>query len=185
MWLVVGLGNPGDTYQNTRHNVGFMVVDALAARYSIKLKQKTTNFIFGRGFIEDHGAILVKPLTFMNRSGVAVMDVLLKFSEIEDLIIVYDDLDLETGMIRIRKKGSSGGHRGIQSVIDCLGSNDFMRLKIGIGRSARMSAERYVLKPFNRQQRRVVGEAVEKSVNAIAAILSNGLSYAQNRFHRE
>ena len=185
MWLVVGLGNPDDEYADTRHNVGFMVIDALAARYSITLKQKTTNYVFGRGFIEDQKAVLVKPLTFMNKSGVAVRDILFKFDEIEDLIVVHDDLDLETGVVRIRKKGSSGGHRGIQSIIDCLGSKDFLRLKIGIGCSARMSAERYVLKPFNRQQRPVVEEAVEKSVDAISAILSNGVSYAQNKFHRE
>lgn len=185
MWLVAGLGNPDDEYADTRHNVGFMVIDALAARYTIRLKQKTTNYMFGRGFIEDQKAILVKPLTFMNKSGVAVREILFKFDEIEDLIIVHDDLDLETGMIRIKKKGSSGGHRGIQSIIDCLNSKDFLRLKIGIGRSTRMSAERYVLKPFNKQQRPVVEEAVEKSVDAIAAVLSNGLSYAQNKFHRE
>ncbi len=183
MWLVVGLGNPDDEYANTRHNVGFMVVDALAARYSISVKQKTTNFIFGRGFIEDQKAILVKPLTFMNKSGVAVREILFKFDEIEDLLIVHDDLDLETGMIRIRKKGSSGGHNGIQSIIDNLNSKDFLRLKIGIGRSARMSAERYVLKPFNRQQRPVVEEAVEKAVELIPVIIKEGVSRAQNIFH--
>ena len=185
MWLVVGLGNPDDEYADTRHNVGFMVIDALASRYSIKLKQKTANYVFGRGFIEDQKAILVKPLTFMNKSGIAVRDILFKFDEISDMLIVHDDLDLETGLIKIRKKGSSGGHRGIQSIIDCLDSKDFLRLKIGIGRSARMSAERYVLKPFNRQQRPLIEEAVEKSVDAIEAILLNGVSYAQNRFHRE
>ena len=183
MWLVVGLGNPDDEYANTRHNVGFMVVDALAARYSISLKQKTTNFIFGRGFIEDQKAILVKPLTFMNKSGVAVREILFKFDEIEDLLIVHDDLDLETGIIRIRKKGSSGGHNGVQSIIDNLNSKDFLRLKIGIGRSARMSAERYVLKPFNRQQRPVVKEAVEKAVELIPVIIKEGVLRAQNISH--
>jgi PTH1 family peptidyl-tRNA hydrolase len=183
MWLVAGLGNPGDEYERTRHNIGFMVVDALAARHDISLRQKTTNFKFGRGFIEEQKAILVKPLTFMNRSGVAVREALFKFDEIENLLVVHDDLDLDTGVIRIRKTGSSGGHNGIQSIIDCLNSKDFLRLKIGISRSARIPPERYVLRAFNKQEKTVIDEAVENAVDAIRVIISEGVAPAQGRFH--
>jgi len=184
MWLVAGLGNPGDEYEHTRHNIGFMVIDALAARYAISIKQKTTHFIFGRGFIEDKKALLVKPLTFMNRSGFAVREALLKFDEIEDLIVVHDDLDLDPGVIRIRKTGSSGGHNGIQSIIDYLNSKDFLRLKIGIGRSARISPERYVLRAFNKQEQTVISEAVEHAVDAIRTIIHEGIGPAQSHFHK-
>jgi PTH1 family peptidyl-tRNA hydrolase len=183
MWLVAGLGNPGDDYERTRHNIGFMVIDALAARHSIALRQKTTNFKFGRGFIEEQKAILIKPLTFMNRSGAAVREALFKFDEIENLIIVHDDLDLDTGVIRIRKTGSSGGHNGIQSIIDCLNSKDFLRLKIGISRSDRIPPERYVLRAFNKQEKPVIDEAVENAVDAIRVIISEGIAPAQSRFH--
>lgn len=183
MWLVVGLGNPGDDYADTRHNVGFMVVDTLAARFSISIRQKTLNFLYGRGFIEEQKAILIKPLTFMNRSGIAVWDAISKYEEIENILIVHDDLDLETGVIRIRKSGSSGGHNGIQSIIDRLGSTDFLRLKIGIGRPKRGPAEKYVLRRFNKQERPVIEETIEIAADAIQEILTSGVSSAQNKFH--
>lgn len=184
MWLVAGLGNPGDEYEKTRHNIGFMVIDVLAARFSISLKQKTANFIFGRGLIEEHAAVLIKPLTFMNRSGIAVWDALRRFEEVDNLLVVHDDLDLEPGVIRIRKAGSSGGHNGIQSIIDRLGSKDFMRIKIGIGRSERLSPEKYVLRPFNKQERPLIEEAVETAADAVVELMSGGLVSAQNKFHR-
>ena len=187
MWIVAGLGNPGDDYANTRHNVGFMVIDALAGKYSIPLRQKTSNYIYGRGFIGEQKAILIKPLTFMNRSGIAVREALWKYADLDNLIVVHDDLDLETGMVRIRKTGSSGGHNGIKSIIDCLNSKDFTRLKIGIGRSKseRESAERYVLRRFNKRERAIIEDAVVRAVDAIAVILNRGVPEAQNTFHRQ
>jgi PTH1 family peptidyl-tRNA hydrolase len=184
MWLVAGLGNPGDEYERTRHNIGFMVIDAVAARYAITIKQKSTNFTFGRGLIEERKTVLMKPLTFMNRSGTAVREALFKFDDIENLLVVHDDLDLDTGVIRIRKSGSSGGHNGVQSIIECLNSKDFLRVKIGIGRSARISPERYVLRAFNRQEKPVIDEAVENAVDAIGVIISEGIAPAQSRFHK-
>ena len=185
MWLVAGLGNPGDDYADTRHNIGFMVIDALAARLSIQIKRKSSSFIYGRGFIGEQEAILIKPLTFMNRSGIAVRDALRKYEEIDNILVVHDDLDLETGVIRIRKTGSSGGHNGIGSIIERLGTRDFIRLRIGIGRSDRIPAERYVLRPFSKQQRPAMQEAVEKAVDAIEIILNKGISQAQNIFNRQ
>jgi len=184
MWLVAGLGNPGDEYAGTRHNIGFMVVDALAARFAISVKQKTSNFLFGRGVIEDSKAVLIKPLTFMNRSGLAVREALLKFDEIENVLVVHDDLDLDTGVIRIRKTGSSGGHNGVQSIIDSLNSRDFLRLKIGISRSERMLPERYVLRAFSKLERPIIDEAVENAVDAVRIIISEGIAPAQGRFHK-
>ena len=183
MWLVAGLGNPGDAYTDTRHNIGFAVIDALAARYAISLKQKTSNYKFGRGFIEDQKAVLIKPLTFMNRSGIAVRDALFKFDDIENFLVVHDDLDLDPGIIRIRKTGSAGGHNGIQSIIDFLNSKDFIRIKIGIGRSERIYPEKYVLRPFNKKEKPLIDEAVETAADAIQEILARGVSSAQNKFH--
>ena len=184
MWLVAGLGNPDEKYADTRHNVGFMVINALAARFSIPLKQKTTNFIFGRGFIEDEKAILIKPLTFMNRSGIAVREALFKFDEIKNLLVVHDDLDLDVGVLRIRKTGSSGGHNGIQSIIECLNSKDFLRLKIGIGRSERISPERYVLRSFNKREKVVIEETIDNAADAIQILINQGISKAQNQFNK-
>jgi PTH1 family peptidyl-tRNA hydrolase len=185
MWLVAGLGNPGDEYADTRHNIGFMVVDTLAARLSISLKQKTSDFIFGRGFIGDRKVVLIKPLTFMNRSGTAVWDALNRFEDIDNILVIHDDLDLETGVVRIRKAGSSGGHNGIQSIIDRLGSQDFNRLKIGISRSERLSSERYVLRPFSKKERLIIEEAVETAADAIVDIVNKGIVYSQNKYHQQ
>ena len=183
MWLVAGLGNPGEDYADTRHNIGFMVVDALAARFSISLRQKATNFIYGRGFIGELETILMKPLIFMNRSGIAVWDAIRRHEGIDNILVVHDDLDLETGVIRIRKTGSSGGHNGVQSIIDRLGSRDFIRLKIGIGRPNRGPAEKYVLRRFNKQEWPVMEEAIEIAADAIEEILARGVTSAQNKFH--
>ncbi len=183
MWLVAGLGNPGDEYSDTRHNIGFAVIDALATRYSISLKQKTSSYAFGRGFIEDQKAVLIKPLTFMNRSGIAVRDALFKNDDIENLIIIHDDLDLEPGVVRIREKGSSGGHNGIQSIIDFLNSKEFIRIKIGIGRSQRIYPEKYVLRPFNKKEKPLLEEAVERSIDAVIDIITMGVTKAHNHLH--
>lgn len=184
MWLVVGLGNPGQKYEDTRHNIGFMVVDALAAGSSIKLKYKTDSYNYGRGFIKGEETLLIKPLTFMNRSGRAVIGALNRFDDIDNILVVHDDLDLENSLIRIKVNGSSGGHRGIASIIDALGSQDFLRVRIGIGRSARVPAESYVLRPFPKKDEKLVRETVQNAVNAIETILTKGVSSAQNEFHR-
>lgn len=183
MWLLAGLGNPGDEYADTRHNIGFMVIDILSARCSISIRQKTASYIYGRGFIGDQKVILIKPLTFMNRSGNAVWEAISMSEGIDNILVVHDDLDLETGVIRIRKAGSAGGHNGVQSIIDRLGSQDFIRLKIGIGRPNRGPAEKYVLRRFNKQERPVMEEAVERAADVVQEILAKGVTSAQNRFH--
>ncbi|MBI4849109.1 MAG: aminoacyl-tRNA hydrolase, partial [Nitrospirae bacterium] len=168
----------------TRHNIGFMVIDVLSARFSIPLKNRSKNYISGRGFIECQDALLIKPLTFMNRSGLAVREAVKKYEDIDNILVVQDDIDTATGIIRIKKSGSSGGHRGVESIIETLGTRDFVRLKIGIGRSDRISVEEYVLRNFTRQEKTIIKEAVEKAVDAIPIILNKGVSPAQNIFHR-
>jgi len=184
MWLVAGLGNPGEDYADTRHNIGFMVVDALAAGLSVGIKQKTSSFVYARGFIGERAAVLIKPLTFMNRSGIAVRDALGKFDDIDNILVVHDDLDLDAGVVRIKKNGSSGGHNGVQSIIEFLGTKDFIRLKIGIGRPERGAIEKYVLKGFNKQERPLMEEAVVIAAEAVHVILNKGVTHAQNVFHR-
>ena len=184
MWLVVGLGNPGDVYADTRHNIGFIVVDSLADSLSIPIKHKSHNCLYGKGVVGKQEAVLIKPLTFMNKSGIAVREIIRKYDDIDNILVVHDDLDLDTGVIRIRKSGSSGGHKGIESIIDTLGTKDFLRVKIGIGRSDRLAVEDYVLRNFTRQERPVINEAVVKAVEAIPIIINKGITYAQNLFHK-
>jgi PTH1 family peptidyl-tRNA hydrolase len=185
MWLVVGLGNPGRKYAKTRHNLGYMVVDAIASKFSISLKGKAKNFVYGRGIIEEKDVFIIKPLTFMNMGGIAVKEALKKYPAVEKIIVIHDDIDLATGVIRIKKTGSSGGHRGIESIIESLGTKDFIRLKIGIGRSKRIPPDEYVLKPFYKKEIELVEEAVRNASEAVSVILNKGIGFAQNKFHRD
>ena len=184
MWLIVGLGNPGRIYAKTRHNLGFMVLDAISFRFSIPIDKKAKNYIYGKGSIEGKDVILAKPITFMNRSGLAVKDAIRKYSDIDNVMVIHDDIDLDIGVLRIKKGGSSGGHKGVDSVIEIIGSGDFIRLKLGIGRSDKISAEEYVLSPFTKREQPIMKKTIEKAVDTIEIILDKGVAYAQNRFHR-
>lgn len=184
MWLIAGLGNIGEEYERTRHNIGFMVIDALSGRFSIPLRYRTKNYIYGKGVIEEKDVVLLKPLTFMNRSGFAIRASFDRFRDIDNLLVVHDDLDLDLGVIRIKRSGSSGGHRGVESIIQILRTRDFLRLRIGIGRSQRLSPERYVLSPFSRREESMVEKVIEDAVLAVSTTLSMGISHAQNVFHR-
>jgi PTH1 family peptidyl-tRNA hydrolase len=184
LWIVAGLGNPGSRYSRTRHNVGFQVLDELAKRYGFEFREKT-DYRICSGSIEGYEIVLVEPLTFMNRSGTAVGKVAGKFFvPAECIIVVHDDLDLETGVLKIRKKGSSGGHRGVESVIQSLGTKDFVRVKIGIGRPGSVPAEKYVLSKFTGPELPFVEVAVTEAVEAIHVILAEGAEKAMSRFNR-
>lgn len=186
MWIVVGLGNPGDEYAGTRHNIGFMVVDSLAERISAGRGKKTRHYTSARGFIEGSQVLLIKPLTFMNRSGIAVSEALREQGDADStLVVVQDDIDLDTGTIRVRSGGSSGGHKGVESIIQTVGTRNFVRVKIGIGRSERVPVEEYVLKNFPKKDRPVIAESVENAVDAIVTIIDKGLTYAQNIFNTQ
>lgn len=185
MWLIAGLGNPGNKYANTRHNLGFIVIESLSSKLNISLKNKSKNFTFGKGCIDEHNIILIKPITFMNRSGIAVRDACKKFSRIENMIVIHDDIDLDVEKIRIKKNGSAGGHRGIESIIELTGTKDFLRLKIGIGRSTRIPPEDYVLRPFTKKERPAIQNSIGNAVDAIEMIINRGISCAQNEFHKK
>jgi len=184
MWLVVGLGNPGDIYAGTRHNAGFMVIDVLAESHSLPLKNRAKNYIYGRGFISKREVLLIKPLTFMNRSGMAVVEALKRHEDVDNILVVCDDIDLETGTIRIKKSGSSGGHKGVESIIETLGTNEFGRVRIGIGRPDRTAVEHYVLKNFTGREKKIIEEAVLEAAEAISVIVNKGISHAQNLYHK-
>ncbi len=183
MWLLVGLGNPGRRYARTRHNVGFLVLDELAAQERLEFKEKA-DYKISSGSLGDEKIVLMEPLLFMNRSGSAVRKVAEKFSiPPERIIIVHDDLDMETGRLKIRRRGSSGGHKGVESVIQNVGSGDFVRIKIGIGRDAFTPVEDYVLSKFGKDELPLVKEAVTRAADAIRFIVSEGVEKTMNKFN--
>jgi PTH1 family peptidyl-tRNA hydrolase len=188
LWIVVGLGNPGIKYSATRHNIGFMVLDRLSETHRIPLAIKE-NYSFGRGTIEDATIILLKPLTYMNLSGTAVRKVLKKFSQIREcqvgnIIVVHDDLDLEAGIVKIRKTGSSGGHKGIDSIIQEIGTKEFIRVKIGIGRESEIPVEEYVLRRFKSSEKKLIEDGIIKAMSAVESIVTEGVEKAMNTFNR-
>lgn len=187
MYVIVGLGNPGTEYEATRHNVGFMVIDKLAQEYGIRLDKKSRLARWGEGVISGEDVILLKPLTYMNNSGLAVREILKgKDVELDHLIVIYDDLDLDPGRIRVRPDGGSGGHKGIRSIIGQLGSGDFLRVRVGIGRPpGRQDASDYVLHPFAKREREEIDFAIIKAADAVAHIIAHGIERAMNEFNRK
>ncbi len=188
LWIIVGLGNPGDKYAATRHNAGFMVLDRLAAEHRIPFSVKE-DYAFGKGSIENNPVILLKPLTYMNLSGTCVRKVLKKSNMLNDdkfgnIIVVHDDLDLEPGIVKIRRGGSSGGHKGIESIINSIGTREFIRIKIGIGRDRTMPVEEYVLRRFKPAEKKPVEDAIIKAVNVVQSIIADGLEKAMNSYNR-
>jgi PTH1 family peptidyl-tRNA hydrolase len=183
LWLIVGLGNPGSKYSRTRHNVGFQVLDEFAGRLRLDWKDRA-EYRMCSGSLGDARIVLVEPLTFMNRSGSAVRKVAGRFAvPPENIIIVHDDLDLDAGRLKIRKNGSSGGHKGVESVIQSIGAKTFIRVKIGIGRDQAVPAEQYVLMKFRRDELAVIGDAVQKAADSIEAIIADGAERAMNKFN--
>ena len=185
MYLIVGLGNPGPEYENTRHNLGFRVINELASRLGLKsLKSKHQSFI-GEGEIAGHRVMLAEPQTFMNNSGSAVRELLSWYKiDVKQLIVIYDDVDLEVGQIRVREKGSAGGHHGIESVIAHVGTTEFARVRIGIGRdSLTGDVADYVLQNIPTAQREPLEAAVVTAADAASAIIAATLSAAMNKFN--
>jgi PTH1 family peptidyl-tRNA hydrolase len=183
---IVGLGNPGVRYQDTPHNIGFKVVDELARRYSIHLGKGEGNSLAGTGRIGDTGILLVKPQTFMNLSGQAVGAVL-RYRKLtnDDLILVYDELDLPWTALRIKKNGSAAGHKGVKSVIAVLNTNVFTRVRVGIHPEGPIEdAAEYVLAPFRREMRKDVDEVVSYTADAIESIIAEGADRAMAKYNR-
>jgi PTH1 family peptidyl-tRNA hydrolase len=184
--LVVGLGNPGSGYANNRHNVGFQCVERLAAAHSLSFDRRQKRSSLALGTILTRSVILAKPWTYMNRSGHAVA-ALARFYRVASsrLFIVYDDLDLPLGTTRIRPSGGSGGHRGMQSIINQLGHRDFPRLRIGIGRPpGRMDPSDYVLQDFSVDEKVVVATVLDQAIAAIETWLSHGIEEAMSLHNR-
>ena len=185
MWLLVGLGNPGSRYARTRHNIGFLVIEELADRQGLEFREKT-DYKVCDGSIEGERIVLVEPLTFMNRSGSAVRKVVDRLVIRPGyIIVIHDDLDMETGRLKVRRKGSSGGHKGVESIIQSVGSGDFIRIKIGIGRDQSVPVEKFVLSKFTKEELPAVKEAVSKAADSIQFIISEGIEKAMNKFNKK
>ena len=185
MILFLGLGNPGKKYQKNRHNLGFRVLDSLAKRLKIKIKTKRYKSLMGRGRIGREGIVLAQPLTFMNNSGVAAASLVrgLKIP-LKNLIVVCDDIDLPIDRIRIRKKGGSGGHKGLESIIQHLKSNEFPRLRIGIGRPSRgVDPKKYVLQDFTKEENLLVKEAIDRAGEVLIFLVEEGITLAMNKYN--
>jgi PTH1 family peptidyl-tRNA hydrolase len=182
--MVVGLGNPGDEYIDTRHNTGFKVIDSLAEALEIKVRKRKFGARFASGEFADKKLILLKPWQFMNRSGQAVATAagFYKLS-LENLLVVTDDMDLEPGRIRIRTKGSAGGHNGLADIIDKLGTNEFARCRIGIGQSAEQESVDYVLDRPTDVEKPLLAAAVERARDAVFCWIEYGLETAMNKFN--
>lgn len=183
--LIIGLGNPGKPYEHTRHNIGFDVIDELANRWNAPLNQTKFNGMYATVHRPEGKVILLKPLTYMNLSGECVRPLMDYFDiEIEDIIVIYDDLDLETGKLRLRGKGSAGGHNGIKSLIQHLGTQEFNRIRVGVSRPpAGIKVADYVLAKFSKEDQPIVKEAVEKSCDAVEAALTKPFLEVMNKFN--
>jgi len=184
--VIVGLGNPGVRYEGTRHNVGFQVVDRLAEISHILISTKRFKSLYGTGSIDSQKVILVKPMTFMNRSGEAVKRIIDFFQVgIEDLIVIHDDLDLSFGRLRFKRRGSDGGHQGVRSIIESIGRNTFLRLKIGIGRPPQeVDPAEYVLASFDEIQESHLEGILSRAAESLRVMLLEGIETAMNRYQK-
>ena len=186
MFVIVGLGNPEKKYEGTRHNIGFAVIDALADKYNISIKDKKHKALCGTGAIEGVKVMLVKPLTYMNLSGDSVADVMnfYKLDPEEDMLVVYDDISLAPGNIRVRKKGSAGGHNGIKSIIARCGTQNFMRVKVGVGEKPEgWDLADHVLGHFSDEDSKLVREAIDDAIGAIVMMSRGDVDQAMNNYN--
>ena len=181
---MVGLGNPGGSYKGTRHNAGFMVLEELARRHNFTFKERKL-YNAQKGSIEGETVILMEPLTFMNLSGDAVREGMRRFGfEADEIIVVHDDVDIEPGRIKLKPGGGAGGHKGVVSIIERTGNRDFVRVKVGVGKSDRIPTERFVLSKFSRDEKPLIDEAIVTAADAVEAILREGHKKAMNTFNQ-
>ncbi|MDE7266336.1 MAG: aminoacyl-tRNA hydrolase [Lachnospiraceae bacterium] len=188
MYIIAGLGNPTKEYENTRHNIGFMAIDALAEKYSISVMSCKHKALIGKGTINGNKVVLVKPLTYMNLSGEAIRAVIdyYKADAESELIVIYDDVSLDVGQLRIRKKGSAGGHNGIKNIIAQLGHDTFLRIKIGVGEKPKgYDLADYVLGHFSKEELVVMKDSLEKVDGAINLMLAGEVDRAMNDYNKK
>lgn len=185
MYYIVGLGNPGIQYENTRHNAGFITIDYLARKYSIDVRKIKFKSLIGQGVISGHKVMLVKPQTYMNNSGEAIREIYKYFDfEHDKLIVIYDDIDIDFGSIRIRKKGSAGTHNGMKSIIYNLEFDDFPRIKVAVGKKpSYMDLANFVLSGFSKQEAKIIEEEVKLTSDAIEMILEEGIEKSMSMFN--
>ena len=183
MILIVGLGNPGKQYEQTRHNIGFDVIDYMANKYNIDVNREKFKGICGEGFIENKKVILLKPLTYMNLSGESIRELANFYKlEVDEIIVVYDDISLDIGRLRIREKGSAGGHNGIKSIIQNLGGDKFPRVKVGVGQP-KDNLVNHVLGKFSKEDREHIEKVIPVVSDAIVEIVKNDAKESMNKFN--
>ena len=185
MYLIVGLGNPEEEYSKTRHNMGFYTINKISQQYNIEVKQNKFQALYGSGMIEKEKVILLKPQTYMNLSGNSVKEVVDFYKiEKEKILVIYDDMDIEPGKIKIRKKGSAGGHNGMKSIIQMIGTEEFPRIRVGIGRPIHKDDEiNYVIGAIPEEDLKRLDEGIEKAQKAVEEILRNGVDSAMNKYN--
>lgn len=188
MFIIAGLGNPSDKYEGTRHNIGFEVIDALSEKYDIPVETKKHRALIGKGMIAGQKVILAKPQTYMNLSGESIRSLadFYKIDVTEELIVIFDDVSLDVGQIRIRAKGSAGGHNGVKNIIAHLGTQVFCRIKVGVGEKPKgRDLADHVLGKIGKADREQVGESIENAVKAAVMMLSGETAAAMNEFNRK
>lgn len=188
MYIIVGLGNPDREYDNTRHNIGFAAIDSLAYKYDIRVNEAKHKALIGKGVINGQKVVLVKPMTYMNLSGEAVRAVIdyYKIEEETELIVIYDDISLDVGQLRIRKKGSAGGHNGIKNIILHLGHDTFQRIKIGVGEKPKgFDLAAYVLGHFSKEELTVMADSMKQVDGAIGLMLQGQVDEAMNQYNKK
>ena len=186
MYIIAGLGNPGKKYEGTRHNIGWQVMDELADKHRIRIMESRFKGLVGKGVIGGEEVILLKPLTYMNLSGESIGEAVrfYKIDETSRLIVVSDDISLDVGQLRMRKKGSAGGHNGLKNTISHLGSEEFMRIRIGVGdKPAGSDLVDYVLGSFSKEEKKILDETKRNAVLAIETIISDGIDKAMNLYN--
>jgi len=193
VWYIVGLGNPGKKYENTRHNVGFFVLNLLAKRYNLKFNSNrkgirrllgSMKYLSASGYISDEEVLLIKPMTYMNRSGKALLKLFKqKTIDTKHLLVIVDDLNLPLGKLRLRPDGGAGGHNGLASIIETLQTKDFPRLRIGIGTPTKEVWENYVLKPFKKKELAEINIAVQIATDAIGDLIKYDIQTVMNKYN--
>ena len=184
MCVIAGLGNPGRKYEHTRHNMGFLVLDALASRLGVKVSKIKHKALIGEGNIAGEKVLLVKPQTYMNLSGESLREVMSYYKvPIENLIVIYDDLDLEVGTLRIRKKGSAGSHNGMKSVIYQLQDDAFPRVRVGIGDDHGVDRKDYVTGSVSKEDAEILAKTIETAADAVASMVADGVDIAMNKYN--
>ena len=184
MYIIVGLGNPGKQYEQTRHNMGFITIDQLAEKHSISVTKLKHKALVGEGYFGTKKVMLVKPQTYMNLSGQSVREIMAYYKEdIEHLMVVYDDIDLEPGALRIRAKGSAGTHNGMRSILYDLQEDGFPRIRLGIGKNPQIPLDKFVLGGFTKEEKPLLEEAVTKAVQALECWVDSGINAAMNAYN--